>query len=116
MEEKIGQVAYKLKLPPSTRIHPVFHVSQLKKTLQPAEQPQLLLAALNEDLELITDLEEVKQIRTLTNGTKEVLIKWKCLLEFESTWEQYEIIDKKFPNLHFEDKVLIEGVMLGPWS
>jgi hypothetical protein len=80
VEACVGSVAYKLKLPTSVSIHPVFHVSQLKKTVG----SQVVAAALPADFPEFQVPERILQ-RCWTAGphpVEEVLVKWSLLTSF----------------------------------
>ena len=47
--ERLGKVAYRLALPDHSRIHPVFHVSQLKKKLGALDRVAMELPLMKDD-------------------------------------------------------------------
>jgi hypothetical protein len=55
--QKIGSVAYKLELPSSSKIHPVFHVSCLKKVIGNNIPTQTILPELDEEGRIILEPE-----------------------------------------------------------
>lgn len=73
MIEKIGKVAYKLKLPP----HSV-HASQLKKAVLTNEKVHSLPLILSSTIEWNVEPEEIVGIRKGVDSAKpEVLVRWK---------------------------------------
>lgn len=104
-------MAYKLALPLTSRVHPVFHVSQLKRVQGPLPTiPTPLPDSLNGDLELEVLPVKLLGVRTTLHGDEtnlEVLIQWQGLSEFEATWEQSALIQERFPSFHLEDKVRV---------
>ncbi|GKA93150.1 ty3-gypsy retrotransposon protein [Tanacetum coccineum] len=104
--EWVGMVAYRLKLPPASTTHPVFHVSQLKKVIG-NPQVQLDLPATNAT-ERAAEPDTVLGTRKV-GEQREVLIGWKGLPPTEATWEIFEQIQQQFPSFHLEDKVVFQG-------
>lgn len=109
VQEKVGNTAYRLGLPEHARIHPVFHVSQLKKAVAVTEPSKQLLEFLVADWELQVMPQQVVDVRKLLNGEVQVLIKWANFPDHDNTWEDYNVVNEVFPDFHLEDKVKLMG-------
>lgn len=98
--EKIGTVAYKLDLPVTSRIHPVFHVSQLKLKLGPTTPIVTTLPAIIDydkwEPEAILDRRMYKKGNQA--GTQ-WLLQWKGHSKDDATWEDADDICVRFPEL-----------------
>lgn len=80
--QNIGTMAYKLELHVSLQVHPVFHVSCLKKVIGDKIPIQTIFPELYEEGKIILDPEAITDtsIRQLRNRSiSEYFIKWKKL-------------------------------------
>ncbi|KAG6518817.1 hypothetical protein ZIOFF_022298 [Zingiber officinale] len=103
--ERIGPIAYRLELPRDSKIHPVFHVSCLKKKLGDKFTPQQHLPEVNSDGEVKFQpyaILERRLVKKNNQATVELLIQWDNLSIDDATWELYDTIQEKFPE--FIDK------------
>jgi hypothetical protein len=104
---RVGPVAYELALPPALdRVHPVFHVSQLRRYVRdPSHCIDHSSLHVQDDL---TYQEEPMQIldrkeqRLRSKVIKLVLVKWGRHSDKEATWELEESIREKYPELFDE--------------
>ncbi|KAE8724095.1 hypothetical protein F3Y22_tig00010927pilonHSYRG00153 [Hibiscus syriacus] len=94
---KVGKVSYRLDLPSTLKIHPVFHVSMLKPYHADKEDPSrrylhrappVVTKSYDKEMEMVLTSRTVRK-RGVTQRT-EYLIKWKGLPESEVTWELAE--------------------------
>eukprot|EP00253_Pinus_taeda_P034409 PITA_34409 len=94
-DQHIGEVTYKLALPPTAKFHPVFHVSCLKKVIGNHCRIQTSLPELDEEGSIWLQPKQVLDTREqhLRGHTiKEVLIKWKDTSPEDATWEPTTIL------------------------
>lgn len=97
--DKCGAVAYRLELPPSSQIHHVFHVSQLRVLVGNVTTSSLLPSVLPDVF--AKEPEQVlarKMVNRQGKAATKVLIKWSNEAIEEATWEFLFDIQKKFPD------------------
>jgi hypothetical protein len=107
--KRIGSLAYQLALPETMAgVHPVFHVSQLKKSEKEVEEKQLPMELL--DLQDTLEYDEfpekildraVKETRRTTIPFCKVL--WSNHTEREATWEKEADLRKEYTHLFTEE-------------
>nr|CAB3502859.1 unnamed protein product [Digitaria exilis] len=104
IEKRIGSLAYQLKLPQELAgVHPVFHVSQLRKCLRvPEDQVPADVLDLQETLEYLEH--PVKILDRATKGTRRTSIPmckvlWSNHTEREATWEKEAEMKELYPYL-----------------
>ncbi|KAJ0810360.1 putative nucleotidyltransferase, Ribonuclease H [Helianthus annuus] len=105
---KVGPVAYKLNLPDSAKIHPVIHVSLLRKCIGKPEQQVTPLHLVDSNSTVILQPQDFLDHRTITKGDQTIqqtLVSWEGFPTSEATWEDNSALLKQFPALHLEDKV-----------
>lgn len=101
--KKIGNVAYQIDLPVGSKVHNVFHVSQLKKRIGKEKKVHTDLPGVNDEGELKMEPQAVldrKLVKRNNGPATMVLVQWKNGEETEATWEYWEDMIRKFPSFN----------------
>ncbi|KAF5449987.1 hypothetical protein F2P56_030375 [Juglans regia] len=99
---RISKVAYQLCLPSDSLLHPVFHVSVLKKKIGDQLTPFSSLPPVDLQGELRSQPEKILERRSVKRDNRvvvEVLIQWEGAGVEDSTWEPYWKLRQQFPHL-----------------
>lgn len=110
---RVGQVAYQLELPEGSRIHPVFHVSLLRRRVGEAIIPVPTLPPYSLEGEPLVEPERVLAKRVVErNGSlvEEVLVQWNSLPADDATWEVSSDLAGRFSDFSLEVKAIPEGM------
>jgi hypothetical protein len=101
--ERVGAVAYRLALPPGSRLHSVFHVVFLKEFV--GEPPTTVdqLPPIQHGRVLPTPLKVLRA--RLNRGRWEILVQWAGCPPADTTWEMADEFAEQHPDFQLEDEL-----------
>jgi hypothetical protein len=101
--KRIVKMDYKLELPPElTGVHPVFHVSQLRKCVVVEKRVPAQALDVQETLEYLeypVRILDWAQKSTRSTTTRFCKVLWSNHSELEATWEKESVLREKYPHL-----------------
>ncbi|XP_058008100.1 uncharacterized protein LOC131182808 [Hevea brasiliensis] len=103
--ERVGTLAYKLQLPPESKIHPAFHVSHSNHSIRTCIAATIL-PPLDDPAPQAPLTVLGQRIRA---GIHEVLIHWKNTNPADSSWERVSDINNRYREFKLEDKLSVVG-------
>ena len=103
--ERLGAVAYRLRLPPNARIHDVFHVALLKKF---EGEPPAAIVPLPVILQgrVVPTPSQVVRAR-LNRGRWELLVQWTGCSAADATWEPIADFKERYPAFQLADELFV---------
>ncbi|MCO5548854.1 hypothetical protein L7F22_002316 [Adiantum nelumboides] len=99
--KRIGSLAYKLELPSHVKVHPVFHVSLLKKYVPNVHHVLQDNSKLKDDgtLSVEPDLVLDRRVKHLRNrNIVELLVKWQNYPIEDASWVDLSVLQSEFPS------------------
>jgi hypothetical protein len=112
VEAKVGKMAYRLRLPSKTLIHPIVHVSLLCQAASPATLEQVRLSPEPAPGDQDEDPLQVLQSRQYLRGStvqSQVLIQWAHMCASLATWEDEAQLRACYPTSPAWGQDKIEG-------
>jgi hypothetical protein len=103
--KRVGAVAYRLELTEGmSDIHPVFHISQLRRCLKVLEEKQVPMETIDLQPDLRYQEVPVKILdtvvkRTRTTEVRVCRVQWSRHGVEEATWEREDALRKEFRHL-----------------
>lgn len=98
---RVGKVAYHLALPSNSQVHPVFHVSLLKKKLGTHSTATTTLPKVGNEGQLLVYPAKILQRWTVKRNNAVMvqwLIQWTHSILEDATWEDSTVIRAQYPD------------------